>query len=58
MGWNRDFCKTTGLIPISYLFLSFIEVSLIYKAVITSAVQQSDPVIHIHISILLDSFPT
>lgn len=31
---------------------SFTEVWLIYKAMIISAIQQSDPVIHIHISIL------
>ena len=32
-----------------FFFWSFIEVELIYKAVIICAVQQSDPVIHIHI---------
>ena len=36
-------------------FLRFNEVYLIYKAVIISAVQQSDPVIHRHISIIFQS---
>ena len=35
-----------------FIFQSFIEVWLIYKVVIISAVQQSDSVIHVHISIL------
>ena len=36
----------------------FIEVQLIDKGVIISAVQPSDLVIHIHTSILSESFPT
>ena len=36
----------------TFSFLSFVEIQLIYKIVIISAVQQSDQVIHIHISIL------
>ena len=35
----------------------FIGVQLIYNVVLVSAVQQSESVIHIHISTLLDSFP-
>ena len=42
--------------PILLLFLSFIEAWLIYKSVTLSAVQQSDPVIHKHISILTQVF--
>ena len=36
----------------SIFYLNFIEVRLIYKVVIMSAVQQSDSVVHIHTSIL------
>ena len=35
-----------------FSFFSFIKVSLVYNVVIISAVQQSDSVIHRHISIL------
>ena len=35
-----------------FIFLSFIEVQLIYKAKISDVVQQSDPVKHIHMSIV------
>ena len=34
------------------VFLSFIEVELIYHVVIMSAAQQSDPVIHVHTAML------
>ena len=37
-------------------FLSFIDVQLIYKVVIIFAVQQSDSVTHMHISILFQIF--
>ena len=35
-----------------YISWSFIQVQLIYTVVIISAVQHSDPVVHIHTSIL------
>lgn len=35
-----------------FCFLNFMEIQLIYKVVITSAVQDSDSVLHIHKSIL------
>ena len=41
--------KTT---PISRSFFSFIKVQFIYKVVIISAVQQSDPVMYTHTTIL------
>lgn len=56
--WPRT--QSCAFVPIFRLvrFLSFIEVQLIYKVVIMSAVQQSDTVVHVHKSILFDSFPT
>ena len=45
--------------PGNFFFLSFIEVQLIYKFVIISVAQQSDPVIpYTHIRSLSESFPT
>ena len=40
-----------------YSFSIFIGVQLIYNVVLVSAVQQSESVIHIHVSTLLDCFP-
>ena len=46
------FFPTRPVTFFTFSFLSFVEIQLIYKIVIISAVQQSDQVIHIHISIL------
>lgn len=40
----------------NFLFYIFIEVELIYSVVLPSGTQQSNSVIHVHISTLLDSF--
>ena len=46
-GW-----ATVGTPYQSIFFLIFMDLYLTYKAVIISSVQQSDPVIHVHISII------
>ena len=49
----------TGTDPVFFFFFffNFIEVWLIYKVVVISAVQQSDSVIHTYIYSLAYSFP-
>ena len=39
-----------------FFFLSFYFYELIYNVVLVSDVQQSEPVVHIHMYTLLDSF--
>ena len=55
--YNLVLVSILGKLAASF-FLSFVHIQFIYKAVIISAVQQSDPVVHRHITILSEAFPT
>ena len=51
--FSLDICLRVGLLDhMVDFFLSFLEVELIYDAVIISSIQRSDSVIHVYTSIL------
>ena len=56
--YRTDNNKVRDSCSIYFFFIIFVGVSLIYNVVLVSSVQQSESIIHIHISTLfLDSFP-